>query len=80
MKDGIDADCLYYRRFLRARKFDVEGAWTQFKDTEDWRKENAIDALYENIGVDSYEAARRMVRPYFILRDDMKIFLISIAL
>lgn len=49
------------RRFLRARKFDVEGAWGQFKDTEDWRKDNAIEALYENIGVDSYEAARRMV-------------------
>jgi ribosomal protein L20A (L18A) len=47
---------------LRARKFDVEGAWGQFKDTEDWRKENAIEALYANIGVDSYEAARRMVR------------------
>jgi hypothetical protein len=46
---------------LRARKFDVEGAWGQFKDTEDWRKDNAIEALYENIGVDSYEAARRMV-------------------
>jgi hypothetical protein len=55
---------IYTRRFLRARRFDVEGAWTQFKDTEDWRKDNAIDALYENIGVDSYEAARRMVRPF----------------
>lgn len=49
------------RRFLRARKFDVEGAWGQFKDTEDWRRDNAIEALYANIGVDSYEAARRMV-------------------
>lgn len=46
---------------MRARKFHVEGAWGQFKDTEDWRKDNAIEALYENIGVDSYEAARRMV-------------------
>jgi hypothetical protein len=49
------------RRFLRARKFEVEGAWGQFKDTEDWRKDNAIESLYANIGVDSYEAARRMV-------------------
>jgi hypothetical protein len=49
------------RRFLRARRFDVEGAWAQFKDTEDWRKDNAIEKLYENISVDSYEAARRMV-------------------
>lgn len=47
---------------MRARKFDVAGAWAQFKDTEDWRKENAIEELYENIEVDSYDAARRMVR------------------
>lgn len=53
------------RRYLRARKFDVNGAWGQFKDTEDWRKENAIESLYENIDIDSYEAARRMVS-YFI--------------
>ncbi|KAJ5649614.1 uncharacterized protein N7484_003337 [Penicillium longicatenatum] len=56
-------------RFLRARKFDVEGAWAQFKDTEDWRKENAIEALYENIGVDSYEAARRMYPQWTGRRD-----------
>ncbi|KAJ5851535.1 uncharacterized protein N7529_010920 [Penicillium soppii] len=56
-------------RFLRARKFDVEGAWTQFKDTEDWRKDNAIEALYENIGVDSYEAARRMYPQWTGRRD-----------
>lgn len=54
-----------YRRFLRARKFDLDGAWNQFKDTEDWRKENAIESLYENIDVDSYEAARRMVSLLF---------------
>lgn len=59
-----DTDVLLCRRFLRARKFDVEGAWGQFKDTEDWRKENAIEDLYANIGVDSYEAARRMVRTF----------------
>jgi hypothetical protein len=39
----------------------VDGAWVQFKDTEDWRKENAIESLYENIEVDSYDRARRMV-------------------
>lgn len=56
--DSTDKD----RRFLRARKFDVEAAWGQFKDTEDWRRDNALDKLYENIDVDSYESARRMVR------------------
>ncbi|KAI9930041.1 hypothetical protein MW887_011851 [Aspergillus wentii] len=48
-------------RFLRARKFDVNAAWAQFKDTEDWRRDNAIESLYENIDVESYDAARRMV-------------------
>lgn len=52
------------RRFLRARRFDVIAAFGQFKDTEDWRRDNAIEALYENIDVHSYEAARRMVWSY----------------
>ncbi|KAL3475141.1 phosphatidylinositol transporter [Aspergillus californicus] len=56
-------------RFLRARKFDVAGAWGQFKDTEDWRKENAIEALYENIDVESYDAARRMYPQWTGRRD-----------
>ncbi|KAL4784175.1 CRAL-TRIO domain-containing protein [Aspergillus varians] len=56
-------------RFLRARKFDVNGAWGQFKDTEDWRKENAIEELYKNIEVDSYEAARRMYPQWTGRRD-----------
>ncbi|KAL4802663.1 CRAL-TRIO domain-containing protein [Aspergillus unguis] len=56
-------------RYLRARKFDVNGAWGQFKDTEDWRKENAIESLYENIDIDSYEAARRMYPQWTGRRD-----------
>ncbi|KAJ5908468.1 hypothetical protein N7495_001150 [Penicillium taxi] len=56
-------------RFLRARKFDVEGAWAQFKDTEDWRKTNALEELYANIGVDSYEATRRMYPQWTGRRD-----------
>ncbi|KAJ5104577.1 hypothetical protein NUU61_001924 [Penicillium alfredii] len=56
-------------RFLRARKFDVEGAWGQFKDTEDWRRDNSIESLYENIRVDSYEAARRMYPQWTGRRD-----------
>ncbi|KAJ5223644.1 hypothetical protein N7468_008186 [Penicillium chermesinum] len=56
-------------RFLRARRFDVEGAWGQFKDTEDWRKENKIESLYANIGIDSYEAARRMYPQWTGRRD-----------
>ncbi|KAJ5378817.1 hypothetical protein N7509_011936 [Penicillium cosmopolitanum] len=45
------------------------GAWGQFKDTEDWRKDNAIESLYANIGVDSYEAARRMYPQWTGRRD-----------
>ncbi|RAH73064.1 SEC14 family lipid-binding protein [Aspergillus aculeatinus CBS 121060] len=56
-------------RFLRARKFDIDGAWGQFKDTEDWRRENAIESLYENIEVDAYEAARRMYPQWTGRRD-----------
>ncbi|PYI06145.1 CRAL/TRIO domain-containing protein [Aspergillus sclerotiicarbonarius CBS 121057] len=56
-------------RFLRARKFDIDGAWGQFKDTEDWRRDNAIESLYENIEVDSYDAARRMYPQWTGRRD-----------
>jgi hypothetical protein len=50
-------------RFLRARRFDLEGAFKQFKDTEDWRKENQIEKVYENIDRDEYEETRRLVSP-----------------
>lgn len=74
------ANDYYFRRFLRARKFDVDGAWGQFKDTEDWRRDNAIESLYENIDVDSYDAARRMVREliYMCMAMVANVFLSSI--
>ncbi|KAL1998582.1 hypothetical protein VTN02DRAFT_5934 [Thermoascus thermophilus] len=56
-------------RFLRARRFDVNAAFQQFKDTEDWRKENKIEALYENIDVESYEEARRVYPQWTGRRD-----------
>ncbi|KAJ5146351.1 uncharacterized protein N7515_000915 [Penicillium bovifimosum] len=72
--DGVEAkpashDDATLLRFLRARRFETEPAWAQFKDTEDWRKDNAIEALYENISVDSYEAARRMYPQWTGRRD-----------
>ena len=33
----------------------------QFKDTEIWRKDNKLDALYENIDVQDYQEARSVV-------------------
>lgn len=50
-------------RFLRARRFDLEGAFKQFKETEDWRKENKIEKVYENIDREEYEETRRLVSP-----------------
>ena len=52
------------RRYLRARKFDVEGAHGQFTDTEKWMKEQRIEELYDHFDVDIYERARVMVREY----------------
>lgn len=48
-------------RYLRARKFSPPDALKQFKDTEDWRKENSLDELYDTIEVKEYEETRRLV-------------------
>jgi len=50
------------RRYLRARKWIPEEAFRQFKDTEDWRKENNLAELYDTIEVEDYDQARRLVR------------------
>ena len=51
-----------HRRYLRARKWVVNDAYQQFKDTEDWRQANHLDVLYDTIDVDAYEQTRRLVR------------------
>ena len=38
-----------------------QDAFKQFSDTEDWRKENQIDRLYDTIEIADYEQARRLV-------------------
>jgi hypothetical protein len=48
-------------RFLRARRWVVEDAFKQFKDTEDWRAANDLDTLHDNIDIDSYEQSRQLV-------------------
>lgn len=50
-----------FRRYLRARKWIPEEAFQQFAETEDWRKENKLDQLYETIDVEDYEVSRRLV-------------------
>ncbi|OCT54775.1 CRAL/TRIO domain containing protein [Cladophialophora carrionii] len=47
-------------RYLRARKFDVQGAIGQFTDTEQWLKEQMVDELYDNFDVEIYERSRQV--------------------
>ncbi|KAM0805782.1 CRAL-TRIO domain-containing protein, partial [Usnea florida] len=56
-------------RFLRARNFKPQDAYTQFKGTEVWRKENELDALYENIDIDEYKAMRQFYPQWTGRRD-----------
>jgi hypothetical protein len=49
------------RRYLRARRFVPQEAFKQFKDTEDWRKDNKLDQIFENIDIEEFEQTRRLV-------------------
>lgn len=44
-------------------------AFGQFKATEDWRKENQLDKLYETIDADEYEQTRRLYPQWTGRRD-----------
>jgi hypothetical protein len=51
---------------LRARRFVPQEAFKQFKDTEDWRKDQNIDDLFEIIEVEEFEQTRQLVpAPFF---------------
>jgi hypothetical protein len=50
-----------YRRYLRARRFVPQEAYKQFKDTEDWRKDNKLDQIFETIDIEEFEQTRRLV-------------------
>ncbi|KAK4033563.1 CRAL-TRIO domain-containing protein [Parachaetomium inaequale] len=56
-------------RFLRARKWSVNDAYGQFKDTEEWRQANQLDVLYDTIDVDAYEETRRLYPQWTGRRD-----------
>ncbi|KAL8828668.1 MAG: hypothetical protein Q9170_006499 [Blastenia crenularia] len=56
-------------RYLRARRFVPQDALVQFKDTEHWRKENNLDALYERIDIDDYQEARSVYPQWTGRRD-----------
>lgn len=54
-------------RFLRARKFAIEPAYDQLVSTDKWRRDNRIEALYEQIDVDEYDKTRRLVSSFSFL-------------
>ncbi|KAI9815750.1 MAG: hypothetical protein M1827_002146 [Pycnora praestabilis] len=56
-------------RFLRARKFNVQDAYQQYSDTENWRESNQINVLYEKIDVQDYDETRRLYPQWLGRRD-----------
>ncbi|KZM22614.1 uncharacterized protein EKO05_0009735 [Ascochyta rabiei] len=56
-------------RFLRARRFVPQEAFKQFKDTEDWRKDQNIISLFETIEVEEYEQTRQLYPQWLGRRD-----------
>ncbi|ORY83546.1 CRAL-TRIO domain-containing protein [Leucosporidium creatinivorum] len=51
-------------RFLRARKFDVEGAFAQFTTTETWRKKEAVDTLFDEFPIEEFETSQQVYTQY----------------
>ncbi|KAI0021592.1 CRAL-TRIO domain-containing protein [Xylariomycetidae sp. FL0641] len=47
-------------RFLRARKWVVQDAYGQFADTENFRKANQIEVLYDTIDIESYSSSQKL--------------------
>lgn len=39
----------------------VPDAFQQFSETEEWRKANELDQLYETIDLEQYDETRRLV-------------------
>ncbi|KAK4247314.1 CRAL-TRIO domain-containing protein [Corynascus novoguineensis] len=56
-------------RFLRARKWSINDAYGQFKDTEEWRQANQLEVLYDTIDVDAYEQTRSLYPQWTGRRD-----------
>ncbi|EWC48767.1 hypothetical protein DRE_00072 [Drechslerella stenobrocha 248] len=49
----------YLLRFLRAGRFCSSAAFRQFETTEKWRKNAAVDALYDDFDVQEFEETRK---------------------
>ncbi|KAF2641489.1 CRAL/TRIO domain-containing protein [Massarina eburnea CBS 473.64] len=68
-------------RFLRARRFLPSEAFKQFKETEDWRKENGIQDLFHVIEVEEFEQTRRLYPQWLGRRDKrgIPVFVFEVA-
>lgn len=60
------------RRFLRARRYDVDKAQKQFSDTEAWRKQHNVDELFRTFDVNEMESARRFYPRWTGRRDKVR--------
>ncbi|KAK3318143.1 CRAL-TRIO domain-containing protein [Apodospora peruviana] len=56
-------------RFLRARRWVIPDAYKQFHDTEEWRKANNLDVLYDTIDLEAYDQSRRLYPQWTGRRD-----------
>ncbi|KAK1749474.1 putative sec14 cytosolic factor protein [Echria macrotheca] len=56
-------------RFLRARRWVIQDAYKQFSETEEWRKKNQLDVLYDTIDLEAYEQSRRLYPQWTGRRD-----------
>ncbi|KAM4058873.1 CRAL/TRIO domain-containing protein [Hirsutella rhossiliensis] len=56
-------------RFLRARRWIVQDAAKQFKETQEWRNSIDLDHLYQTIDVDIWDRTRWMVFQWTGRRD-----------
>ncbi|KAJ7494218.1 CRAL-TRIO domain-containing protein [Mycena galericulata] len=56
-------------RYLRARRFQVNDALQQLKDTEVWRETNKVDELYDTFDIDTFEEARKVYHQWTGRRD-----------
>ncbi|CAO2656461.1 Nn.00g052640.m01.CDS01 [Neocucurbitaria sp. VM-36] len=68
-------------RFLRARRFIPHEAFKQFKDTEDWRKENRLSEIFNTIEITEFEQTRRLYPQWLGRRDKrgIPLFLFEVA-
>ena len=51
-------------------------AFKQFKETEDWRKANDLNVLYDTIDLEAYEASRRLYPQWTGRRDKRSVIYI----